>query len=202
MSKSAHLNFTSNTNATRADAVKNRALLLATARRLFEEDGVHAVSMSQIAQAAGVGKGTLYRHFDNKTDLCYALLDTEQRELQESTFERLRQHGDSCTDLRWFLDQVIQFVMRNDELLHGGLESRTGSPLAFPAHAWWRLTIRGLLQQLKIAGDVDYLSDVLYVMVNVETIHFQLHSRGYDYERIRDGVMETCARLLNPADAS
>jgi AcrR family transcriptional regulator len=195
MTKSAEPHFTSNSTATRADAVKNRALLLTTARELFEHCGVQNVSMSQIAETAGVGKGTLYRHFDNKTDLCYALLDTEQRNLQESTFDRLRLQGDPLTDLTWFLDQVIQFVIRNDELLHGGIESRIVSPLAFPAHNWWRLTIRGLLQRLNLGGDLDYLTDVLYVMVNVDTIHYQLHRHGFDYERIRDGVRETFARL-------
>ncbi|HRF98801.1 MAG TPA: helix-turn-helix domain-containing protein, partial [Aggregatilineales bacterium] len=48
------------TNPPRADALRNHALLLETARQLFVEQGVESVTMSQIAQAAGVGKGTLY----------------------------------------------------------------------------------------------------------------------------------------------
>src|SRR5262245_32542619 len=88
----------------RADALKNRALLLETAHRLFAEQGVENVSMTAIADAAGVGKGTLYRHFENKADLCHALLDQETRDLQERSLRRLQNMGDPLDDLAWFLE--------------------------------------------------------------------------------------------------
>ena len=47
----------------RGDAARNRALLLDAARRLIGERGADAVSMDDIAAAAGVGKGTLFRRF-------------------------------------------------------------------------------------------------------------------------------------------
>ena len=47
--------------AKRRDARENRRLLLEVAKRLFAEQGIAATTMKQIASAAGVGKGTLYR---------------------------------------------------------------------------------------------------------------------------------------------
>lgn len=188
--------FSTDTTPTRADAVKNRLLLLETARQLFAEYGVEAVTMSHIAQEAGVGKGTLYRHFTNKAELCYALLDTEQRDLQESTFRRLRENPDPYANLHWFLQQVISFVVRNHVMLSSGLDIPRVSALSFPAHHWWHITIRGLLERLSIRGDVEYISDVLYVLINVETIHYQLHALNYGEQRIRDGVQTTLDRLV------
>ena len=58
----------------RADARRNRKRILAAARQQFAEHGLD-VHMEQIARAAGVGVGTVYRHFPAKEDLLQALAD-------------------------------------------------------------------------------------------------------------------------------
>jgi AcrR family transcriptional regulator len=181
----------------RADAVKNRERLLNTAASLFAEHGVEAISMTQLAEAAGVGKGTLYRHFNNKTEVCYALLDQDQRELQTRALQRLRAHSDPLDNLRWFLEEVASFVFHNEDLLFVGVGSSANSALPFRAHLWWRQTIRGLLDQHGVPGDRDYFSDVLYVMLDVNTIHFQKGTLGYDLARIIGGLLATLDRLLS-----
>jgi AcrR family transcriptional regulator len=182
---------------TRADALQNRELLLETAQQLFDEQGVDEVTMAAIAQAAGVGKGTLYRHFENKGALCQALLDEDQRKLQERTLHHLRQHDDPLDNLRWFLLEVARFVEANQSLLcvHSG--EGAALMLVHPAHLWWRQTIRELLTRLDIPGDHDYAADTLYLMVDVHTIYFQQTHLGYDFDRIRDGLIETLLKLIN-----
>jgi AcrR family transcriptional regulator len=59
----------------RADAARNRAALLAAATRLICERGVEAVSMEDVALAAGVGKGTVFRRFGDKAGLVQAVVD-------------------------------------------------------------------------------------------------------------------------------
>nr|BFE88362.1 hypothetical protein GCM10020093_109630 [Planobispora longispora] len=56
--------------------------VLAAAARLFREKGVDNVSMDAVAAEAGVGKGTLFRRFGDKSGLAVALLDERERELQ------------------------------------------------------------------------------------------------------------------------
>lgn len=180
---------------TRADAVKNHEVLLRTAQRLFDESGVETVTMTQIAQEAGVGKGTLYRHFNNKNEICQALLDEDMRSLQVKTLRHARETGDPLATLRWFLDAVVRFVVRNEEMLFSGLETSPNLSMELDAHLWWRQTIRGFLRQMQVEGDLDYLTDVLYIMLDVNTIRFQRHTRGYDVERIITGLHDTLERL-------
>lgn len=181
---------------TRADAVKNRELLLKTARQLFAEQGVEHVSMSAIADAAGVGKGTLYRHFTDKADLCHALLDHEQRELQERTLIRLSEGGDPVEALCWFLVEVAQFVEDNGSLLCEGMGQMEAMGLGHPAHLWWRQTIRALLVQTGRPVDVDYVADMLYVMLDVHVAYFQRKVMGYGSTQIINGLLNIVMRLL------
>jgi AcrR family transcriptional regulator len=57
----------------RADARRNREAVLAAAKKLFADQGLEA-QMPDVAKAAKVGVGTVYRHFPNKTDLIAALV--------------------------------------------------------------------------------------------------------------------------------
>ncbi len=178
----------------RADAVKNRELLVQTAQRLFSENGVDAVTMSDVAVAAGVGKGTLYRHFPNKVDLCQVLIDQDQRDLQNRTLMRLRENGEPLLDLDWFVREVIAFVVRNQRLVFA--EASIGVLLDHPAHLWWRQTIRGLLNRIKPEIDLDYTTDLIFVMLDPRTIHYQLNSRGYDSQRIASSLSDILRRVI------
>ncbi|WP_280316737.1 TetR/AcrR family transcriptional regulator [Nocardia wallacei] len=57
----------------RADARRNRALILSAAQRAFAEHGT-SVSLAEVARRAGVGAGTVHRHFPAKTDLVEAVV--------------------------------------------------------------------------------------------------------------------------------
>ena len=60
----------------RADATRNRAALLAAATELIRERGIDAVSVDDVAAAAGVGKGTVFRRFGDKAGLIRAVVDS------------------------------------------------------------------------------------------------------------------------------
>jgi AcrR family transcriptional regulator len=64
----------------RADAERNRRRLLEAAQALFREQGLE-VSVAEIAQAAGVGRGTLFRNFASKEDLIAAILADTMHEV-------------------------------------------------------------------------------------------------------------------------
>jgi AcrR family transcriptional regulator len=64
----------------RSDARRNRERLVASARELFAQSGVE-VSVEEITHHAGLGMGTLYRHFPTKDDLIDAVLEDSFAEL-------------------------------------------------------------------------------------------------------------------------
>src|ERR1700747_1883099 len=66
----------------RADAARNRARVLETAFETFAAEGL-AVPIDEIARRAGVGAGTVYRHFPTKEDLFRAVVDSRIRHLIE-----------------------------------------------------------------------------------------------------------------------
>src|SRR3954451_3269300 len=68
----------------RGDAARNRGLLLDAARRLIADRGAEAVTMDDVAAAAGVGKGTLFRRFGSRAGLMLVLLDEDEKVQQQA----------------------------------------------------------------------------------------------------------------------
>jgi AcrR family transcriptional regulator len=74
--------------ALRADARRNRQAVLAAARERLAEDGLDG-PIEDIARAAGVGVGTVYRHFPSKRELIVALVRDRFERMAERTEEAL-----------------------------------------------------------------------------------------------------------------
>jgi AcrR family transcriptional regulator len=70
-------------HAERADAVRNRQHLLATAREMLAEQGADKLTMDGLAERAGLGKGTVFRRFGTRAGIFQALLDDDERAFQE-----------------------------------------------------------------------------------------------------------------------
>jgi len=171
----------------RADAVRNREKLLTTARELFDAQGAEAVTMSSVAEKAGVGKGTLYRHFRDKADLCHALLDDAMRRFQEQTLSRIGAGDEPLVTLRWFLAEGARYVVAHRDLLLE-IAGTPGEMMQHPAHSWWHQTLLALLTRARLDGDRDYMADALYMLLDVRVIHFQQEVRGYSLERVIAGL--------------
>jgi AcrR family transcriptional regulator len=76
---------------TRLPAAERRDQLLDAANTVFSKVGFEATRMEDVAEAAGVAKGLLYKHFDSKDALFEALLEREGGEFAESLRRRLEE---------------------------------------------------------------------------------------------------------------
>lgn len=92
----------------RKDAANNRAALLKAARELLSEQGLD-VPLDLIAERAGVGRGTLYRHFADRTELALAVLIDGVDDLDART----RAQGDAPEVFFWFVEELADLVMQN-----------------------------------------------------------------------------------------
>jgi AcrR family transcriptional regulator len=95
----------------RADARRNSELLIATAREVFTEKGAEA-PLDEIAKRAGVGAGTLYRHFPTREDLVEAVYLGEVTELSDLATALLAEHRDEPdVALTMWMREQVRFVM-------------------------------------------------------------------------------------------
>jgi TetR/AcrR family transcriptional repressor of mexAB-oprM operon len=98
---------------TKEDAEKTRCAILAAAEELFLQNGVAHTSLEQIARHAGVTRGAVYWHFENKADLFHAMLSQvrlppeqlTQRLVVDPDAEPLRPLRDLCVESVRSLDQ-------------------------------------------------------------------------------------------------
>lgn len=86
------------TRRIRADAVRNRAKVLEAARAAFAEHGTEA-QMEDVARRAGVGVGTIYRHFPTKQALAEALIEGRFDDMIAFVRELVDQQGDPWAGL-------------------------------------------------------------------------------------------------------
>ncbi len=89
----------------RADAARNRARVLEVAYETFAADGL-GVPIDEIARRAGVGAGTVYRHFPAKEDLYRAVVDERIRSIVDQG-RALLESGDEGTGLLTFMRSMV-----------------------------------------------------------------------------------------------
>jgi AcrR family transcriptional regulator len=92
----------------RADAERNRVRLLETAKAAFAEKGSGA-SLDEIARTAGVGAGTLYRHFPTRDALVAAVYRNETEQLVAAA-DRLAETHPPVTALREWLLLFVDYI--------------------------------------------------------------------------------------------
>jgi AcrR family transcriptional regulator len=90
----------------RADAARNRELILCTAAQVFAEQGLDA-GYDEIARRAGIGVGTVYRRFPERAGLIQALFESRIAEVIDLA-EQAAGRADSWDALVWFLERAIE----------------------------------------------------------------------------------------------
>jgi AcrR family transcriptional regulator len=172
--------------AERADAARNRRAVLDAAAQLFRERGAESVTMDEVATAAGVGKGTLFRRFGDKAGLAMAVLDDRERELQEAILSGPPPLGPGASPrqrLVAFTGAYLDFLLSNLDVVR---MSETASPAAryrVGAYRFWHLHARILLEG---TPDPDHAAHALLATLSATHVSALLAELGE--QRVRDGA--------------
>lgn len=135
----------------RADARRNREKLLEAATASFAAAEGRPVSLESIARDAGVGIGTLYRHFPSREALVEAIYRAEGAEVAAAAERLLKRHPPKAALRRW-MDRYASFVAAKRgmaESLHAMFDSGAMEP------SQTRASIVGAVEMLLRAGADD-----------------------------------------------
>ncbi len=145
----------------RADAARNRQVLLATAREMLAELGADKITMDALAERAGVGKGTVFRRFGTRAGIFQALLDDDERDFQERVLSGPPPLGPGAAPLDRLIaygQARISFLTGHREIARNALDGSQPVP-AGSQTPMSRAHIRYLLQETRLgAADVDMLA--------------------------------------------
>jgi AcrR family transcriptional regulator len=180
----------------RGDAARNRALLLDAARRLISERGAEAVTMDDVAAAAGVGKGTLFRRFGSRAGLMIVLLDEDEKVEQQAfmfgpaplgpgapPLERLLAYGRERLRFAWNHRALLSDVGRDPQ-------TRFNAPsMLHHSH------VRMLLAAAGTTGDLDAQAEALLALLSADTVAHQVIDQHRSLE-VQGDAWESVARKL------
>ncbi|MDO3705472.1 helix-turn-helix domain-containing protein [Micromonospora sp. C28SCA-DRY-2] len=183
----------------RADAARNRAAVLAAAASLFRERGVEAVSMDAVAAEAGVGKGTLFRRFGDKAGLATALLDEQERALQEAILFGPPPLGPGPADapasardrLSAFVDAYLDYLLAHLDLVRMSETAAPGARYRIGAYRFWHQHVALLL-----AGRPDPAADAHTALAALAADHVRAIHAELGPNRLRTSTRNLITALL------
>ena len=148
--------------AERADAARNRRVLLTTARAMLaEQGGAERLTMDALAERAGLGKGTVFRRFGTRAGIFQALLDDDERTFQEQVMAGPPPLGPGAAAAERLIAYGrarFAFLLDRREIARAALDGSLPVPVGSETPLS-RMHIRMLLARLPLDGaDLDMLA--------------------------------------------
>lgn len=187
----------------RADAARNRLKVLAAAEELFATRGVAQVSMDDVATAAGVGKGTLYRRFGDRSGLAAALLDERESQLQALLLAGPPPLGPGAPPaerLAAFGTAYLAFVDAHLDLVAMSQTASPGARLRTGSHRLWRQHCAILLSAAGVP-DPGVRADMLLAALTAEQVRHWRRDENRTLSTLSDaivGMVRALATRLDP----
>ncbi|RMI29838.1 TetR/AcrR family transcriptional regulator [Nocardia stercoris] len=181
----------------RADAARNRARVLAAAAELFTARDPRTVTMDDIAKAAQVGRGTLYRRYPDVRSIAVALLDEHERALQEQLLRGAPPLGPGAAPaarLGAFYTAMVELLETHAALVLGA--ETGGARFGTGAYGFWAAHVRALLRAANVP-DPDALTDIALAPLAAE-VYLHQRAAGQTPDRIAAALRRLATGLTGP----
>jgi AcrR family transcriptional regulator len=192
----------------RADAARNRERILVALRRLLKKQSIESLCMDELARAAGVGKGTLYRRFPDRAALVHALLDADARALQDRALAGfgLSPTTPSVEHALTLLGEVFDFVSTHRAALEAAHAGKVRERYDHPAYVWQRHLLARHLSMAMRRGEIprgapEVLAELMLAGVSPELVGW-LGRSGHLPEPARGTLLESWRRAFGLAPRS
>lgn len=182
--------------AERRDAARNRELLLVEAARLVDRCGAHRVTMEAVAEAAGVGKGTVFRRFESRAGLMGAVLNRSETAWQQDVLAGPPPLGPGAPPLERLLAfgrSRLELNLRHAELISAA--GRSGAR-SYAAYSFTAMHVRYLLAQLDVRGDLPIIATALLSPLEPVVLEQQVRVEQVDQSRIVAGWEDVVRRVV------
>jgi AcrR family transcriptional regulator len=176
----------------RGDAAANRQRILDAARRLVTERGVQALTIQAVAEAAGVGKTTVFHRFGDRSGLTSALLDDYMREFQDAFLHGPAPLGPGAPPSERLEAFIVELVRCQADHLELALAAETAPGEALgPVYGVTLLHIETLISEINPQLDARILAGFLLSAIAPPVL-----TRMRDALRIDTQSLQDAARAL------
>jgi AcrR family transcriptional regulator len=189
-----------NPPAERADAAHNRRRIVRAAADMIAARGPEALSMDEVARAAGVGVGTVYRRFGDRARLVYAVIDDREREFQSAFIHGPPPLGPGAPPadrLRAFLHALADRTDAQADLLLMAESGPSDARFRDGSYGLYHRHVAMLLARLRPGADTAYLADALLAPFAANLFLFQRRTRGMPLDRLKSGLDALADALIS-----
>ncbi|MFD8993322.1 TetR/AcrR family transcriptional regulator [Streptomyces abikoensis] len=185
---------------TRKDAARNRQAVLEAADALFaRSESPEDLTMADIAAAAGVGKGTLFRAFGDRAGLLRALYEARLEPVREAVESGPPPLGPATPPqerVPALLDAVLCFKLDNRRLALALEESGSGGPYRAEHYAGWHALLRSVLERIPGLPDADFTAHALLAATRADLVERLADGEGVPRERLRAQLAAYAAKVV------
>lgn len=188
--------------------------ILTQAMKIFSRNGVKNTTMEEIAEGAGIGKGTIYEYFRSKEDIFAEAFGRYMEHLDESIAKRLYRVYDPIEKVKAVLsgfvemmkDTHVDFIAIMVEFWAEGVQSKQRAP-AFDlkkAYEDNRVMLASILQEGITAGSIRPMNASLtasLILGSIDGLMLQwfIDPNVFDLNALTDDLIDSFVQMLKPA---